>query len=357
MRKYIRDFIAVAFISISFSQPDMYRSTDDIKSEWEEKTSFQKEEMISFCDFLFKEGHYERCLLVSFQILYKFPDDPIIPAINYYIARCYEETKNYDLAHRYYSKSITLGDKTSIVYKASVYRDHYINLILKEQNKELLAKTEETNDPYLMTFRGYAYLNKMEWEKARTTFIAAQSKFNHPHYDELMVPLFQTIEEVSSISRHNKYLVFLLSTLLPGGGQFLLKDWNKGQGILSSVGLMVLITNWAKVEQFAGSSRFVDNYSVSIPSVKNYNNENKKLGLSKSDKMPSSLTLSSSSEKYILAPILIGGGIFITSALRSFKDTEYKNKKLTELYVAERVKNLHPSQFLDFPEPQLIIPK
>ena len=197
MRKYIRDFIAVAFISISFSQPDMYRSTDDIKLEWEEKTSFQKEEMISFCDFLFKEGHYERCLLVSFQILYKFPDDPIIPAINYYIARCYEETKNYDLAHRYYSKSITLGDKTSIVYKASVYRDHYINLILKEQNKELLAKTEETSDPYLMTFRGYAHLNKMEWEKARTTFIAAQSKFNHPHYDELMVPLFQTIEEVS----------------------------------------------------------------------------------------------------------------------------------------------------------------
>ena len=101
----------------------------------------------------------------------------------------------------------------------------------------------------------------------------------------------------------------------------------------------------------------VDNYSVSIPSVKNYNNENKQLGLSKSDKMPSSLTLSSSSEKYILAPILIGSGIFITSALRSFKDTEYKNKKLTELYVAERVKNVHPSQFLDFPEPQLIIPK
>ena len=120
---------------------------------------------------------------------------------------------------------------------------------------------------------------------------------------------------------------------------------------------MVLITNWAKVEQFAGSNRFVDNYSVSIPSVKNYNNENKKLGLSKSDKMPSSLTLLSSSEKYILAPILIGGGIFITSALRSFKDTEHQNKKLTEFYVTDRVKNIHPSQFLDFPEPRLMIPK
>ena len=143
-----------------------------------------------------------------------------------------------------------------------------------------------------MTFRGYAYLNTMEWEKARTTFIAAQSKFNHPHYDELMVPLFQTIEEVSSVSMHNKYLVFLFSTLFPGGGQFLLKDWRKGQGILSSVGLMALITNWAKVEQFVGSNRFVDNYSVTIPSVKNYNNENKKHGLSKSDEMPSSLTLS-----------------------------------------------------------------
>ena len=44
-----------------------------------------------------------------------------------------------------------------------------------------------------------------------------------------------------------------------------------------------------------------------------------------------------------------------TSGYMRYK--KMKNKKLTELYVAERVKNVHPSQFLDFPEPQLIIPK
>ena len=357
MRNYLKLTIISIFFSISYSQQDIYRSTDDIKTEWEGYTSFQKEEMVSFCDFLFQQGYYERCLLVSFQILYKFPNAPIIPAINYYIARCYEETLNYGLARKYYGKLINSDDKNSKVYKAALYRNHYIDLIQKDRNNDLLDNTEGADDPYLMIFRGYAYMNNMEWEKARTTFISAQATFNHPHYDNLMVPLYQAIEEVNSVSRYNKYIVFLSSTLLPGGGQFLLKEWDEGQGILSSVGLMMLIANWAKVENLVGSNRIVDNYSSSMPITKNYSDKNINYELAKKDRMPTRLSVSSSSDKYVIAPLVIGAGIFITSALKSFKDTDLKNKKLVEFYIDDRVKNLSPSKFLDFPEPQLIIPQ
>ena len=57
-----------------------YRSIEQIQSEWGDYTKVQRDEMISFCDFLFKEGYYERCLISSFQFLYRLPDDPIKPA-------------------------------------------------------------------------------------------------------------------------------------------------------------------------------------------------------------------------------------------------------------------------------------
>ena len=109
MRKKNKQFIIGFFLSILVSQQDTYRSVDDIKKEWLEITSYQMEEMLSFSEFLFKKGHYERCLLTLFELTYKFSDDPIIPNINYHIARCYEEMGSYVLAQRYYQKVIDLS--------------------------------------------------------------------------------------------------------------------------------------------------------------------------------------------------------------------------------------------------------
>ena len=89
-------------------------------------------------------------------------------------------------------------------------------------------------------------MKKMNWEAARTSFISAQSNFDHPHYDDLMVPLYQTIENVNTVSKHNKYLVFLamaLSQMLPitmcstlgmdiTGIYFSFVDFNNRLGIL-----------------------------------------------------------------------------------------------------------------------------
>ena len=59
------------------SQP--YRHTDDIKKEWQDYTAFQKQELLSFCDFLSEEGFHDRALLAYFQFLYRYPGDPLEP--------------------------------------------------------------------------------------------------------------------------------------------------------------------------------------------------------------------------------------------------------------------------------------
>ena len=43
-----------------------FRSVDDIKDDWKNYTTFQKHELLSFCDFLIDGGHYERSLPVSY---------------------------------------------------------------------------------------------------------------------------------------------------------------------------------------------------------------------------------------------------------------------------------------------------
>ena len=47
-----------------------YISPDDIKLEWENHTSFQRQELVNFAKFLYDEGFYERALISYFQYLF-----------------------------------------------------------------------------------------------------------------------------------------------------------------------------------------------------------------------------------------------------------------------------------------------
>ena len=46
-----------------------------------------------------------------------------------------------------------------------------------------------------------SYLKELEWENARATFISAEEIFNDKHYSKLMIPLYQSIDNVSLIKQ------------------------------------------------------------------------------------------------------------------------------------------------------------
>ena len=352
MRKIFKQISIVLFFSLGICQQESYRSVDDIKEEWSGYTSYQKEEMISFSEFLYKEKHYERCLLSLFELLYKFPNDPVLPNIEYHIARCYEEMSNYALARRYYLKVVSTEPSSSFVSRAANYRSIYLSL-LDGNESDVLSLTIGSEDPYLISFRGYAHLQNQEWEEARLTFIAAQSAFNHPHYDGLIIPLYKVIEDVGSLPIFNKYIVFFSGAVIPGGGHFLLKDKSAGQGILASVAMMLLTRSWGKGESLAGNKRFISSEGNSLPIYKNYKGEGVNKALENRVKIPESLNLASSSFKYIVPPILIGGSLFIASSIQSFFDTKKKNQDLVDFYLVEELTKIPPARFLDFAEPSL----
>ena len=67
--------IIIIFLLLdSMSSQQKYLSPEDVKSEWQDYTSFQRQELVNFATFLYDEEFYERALLVYFQFLYKYPE-------------------------------------------------------------------------------------------------------------------------------------------------------------------------------------------------------------------------------------------------------------------------------------------
>ena len=341
-------YILLFQICYLFGQ-EHYRSVDDIKNEWDEHTNYQRNEMLSFIDFLFNEGYYERCLVSSFQFLYKLPDDPLRPAMIFLIGRSYEALENYSLARRYYKRVMNIEPETSVAYKASKYRETY-SYLMEGDNESVLNKTEGSDDPYDITMRAFSYFQSLRWEDARALFISAEEKFDHRHYSKLMIPIYQAIENVSNVRQHSHAKVALNGMFLPGGGQLTLNDRQNGQGILFTSLLLYGIYNLGVGNKLNGKVQFEKSPGIVMPVYKGV-----EPGFSLSDgNLTKSINAQSALMKYTIPPVLTGVVIYITSFVKSLSDTKEKNQSLIKYYAQESMESIAVDKFLDFQEPSIL---
>ena len=343
--------ISVLIFSNLFSQIN-YRSIDEIESEWAGYASYQKEEMLTFCDFLFKEKHYERFLISSFQLLLKLENDPIIPTIFYFIGRSYEELGSYSLAERYYDKVLKMTNVQSKEYKAANYRLLH-TYYLSGKFDEVLIKSKNLDDPYLQLIRGYALLEKAQYQNARASFSQAQSTFNHPHYNKLINPMFKVIEDIAFVKNYNKNSIFLLGILLPGGGQFMLGDLDEARGILTSFSLLMLSGVWGSISNNeTGENRLYYNEANSFPIFNSYDKQGLNFSLDKKDKFPAKLSFQISNNSIV--PFSLGFGLSFISAWRAYNKTTKKNTSYVNQYLENKIKSNPLVAFFDFSEPRII---
>ena len=346
MRKYL--IYILLFLSIIYAQ-ERYRSSEQIELEWGDYTSSQRDEMLSFCDFLFDQGYYERCLISSFQFLYRLPDDPVKPVLLYFIARCYEEMQNYVLSRKYYQRVMDIELKTSKTYQAARYRSVY-SYLLEGNLEDVFNSTLNSKDPYFLLLRGYSYLKELDWENARATFISSEEKFKNKHYSKLMIPLYQCIDNVSVIKKHSKMKVALSGLILPGGGQLALRDKKNAQGIFASSLLLYCIYGLGLTGDNSGNIRFSNSPGIMVPTFKNVNSSfNLEDGL-----LSKNVSAESEIKKYIFPPIVFGSFLHISSLIKSFFDTEQKNINLIDNYILESIESTPPKIFMDFEEPSIV---
>ena len=347
MRNIIK-YIVIIIATLLFGQEN-YRSVDQIKLEWNEHTSYQRDEMISFCDFLFNEGHYERSLIACFQFLYRYPEDQLKPVILYYIAKSYEAMENYPLARRYYNRVMKIENDNSISHKASKYRETYC-FLMENNISKVQEITEGKEDPYFLMLRGYSYFQVLNWEEARALFISAEEKFDHRYYSKLMIPLYQAIENVSKVPQHNGAKVAMGGVFIPGGGQMVLKDWKNGQGVFTTAALLYLIHSLAQSQNINAAFNFANSPGLVVPEHKGINNSFELTD----GRLTKSISSESSLIKYTIPPIIIGSFIHLGSLFKSIIEIKKKNKSLIQYYALDNIDSISPDRFLDFQEPDLI---
>ena len=139
----------------------------------------------------------------------------------------------------YYQRVLDYGDSTSIVFKAANYHKMYLHLI-GDENRIVLDRTQLTEDPYLLVFRGYAFIRELDWKSAQLTFLSAEERFGQEYYSNLLNPLFEYIESVPDIPQKDER-TSLLASIFPGGGEGYLRKWSSGIGVLSS---MIILTGF-----------------------------------------------------------------------------------------------------------------
>jgi tetratricopeptide (TPR) repeat protein len=294
-------FLIFALLQSAKGQKE-YHSVEEIEREWEEYTSFQRDELLSFCDFLFQEEYYERTILACFRYTFLYPEDEIIPLVYYKIARSYEEMGNIGLAEEYFQQVQSMVLPNSLEYRAADYRLTFLSLQKGDYLAVHEALSNDSLDPYFIVFDGYANFMELKWAEAKEDFQLCQQRFKTQKYDRLLKRLIRGCEDASDLPVKNRSLAGILS-VLPGGGRVYLGDWIPATGtFIASVGLglRLMDVNW----RFFAFGGFIAVY---------------------------------------------GGSIW-----GSISDVDFANRQTIVKYAKWLDRRFGPENFLDFPEPDIL---
>ena len=294
-------FLIFALLQSATGQKE-YHSVEEIEREWEEYTSFQRDELLSFCDFLFQEEYYERTILACFRYTFLYPEDEIIPLVYYKIARSYEEVGKIELAEEYFQQVQSMVLPNSLEYRAADYRLTFLSLQKGDYLAVHEALSNDSLDPYFIVFDGYANFMELKWAEAKEDFQLCQQRFKTQKYDRLLKRLIRGCEDASDLPVKNRSLAGILS-VLPGGGRVYLGDWIPATGtFIASVGLglRLMDVNW----RFFAFGGFIAVY---------------------------------------------GGSIW-----GSISDVDFANRQTIVKYAKWLDRRFGPENFLDFPEPDIL---
>ena len=345
--------VIVLLFSICITYSQNYRSVDEIKDDWLEHTKFQKQELLSFCDFLIDGEHYERSLLGLFQYLYKFPSDSLEVPILYHIARSYDLSGNPILANRYYDEVINLTDENNRVYRAAYYRKLLIKYY-QEDHDTILQETENETDPYLITMRGYIFLNDLQWVEARQAFLSADERFSHRHYSSLIASIMQMIDNAAEVPMKNKWQT-LAASIFPGGGRAYLQEWGNAGGALASFFLVASLASSKTDLNQSGDLSFTDNRNELIPQGAGYQLDADQLPNNPSSYgLPENVRLSSKNKYLIYTPIALSLSIYLGTILKTYQDVDNANQLLFRNHIRTAMEETPIDSFMDFMEPNLI---
>ncbi len=328
-------------------------SQDDIKAEWQNYTSFQRQELVNFANFLFDEQFYERALLIYFQFLYKYPSDELEMAAYFKIGKCYELMGNWDLAENYYNRIIKESPSGSIASNAAKYQLSYVALQIGNY-ETIIEKTSQSLDPYDLIFRAYAHFKTLEWNESRVAFKSAEAEFDHNYYTKKIRPWYNAINTAENAPLKSRTPA-LLSSLLPGGGFIYLKQNKNAIGTLGASVLTYAAIFSASLVSQTKTISISSNRQMIAPMSSDIISKEGKFYSSAGYLIPNNLNLSTNNRSAIIPPTILALGIYFGSIWKSVHDIDESNRKLVQRFTGRVTKKLDVETFMDYPIPDFII--
>jgi len=359
MKIKIQSSFALFFMALFFMIPNctwaqkQYISPDDIKSEWKNHTSFQRQELVNFANFLYDEGFYERALISYFQYLYRYPKDELEMATYFQIGKCYELLESWDLAKNYYKRIIDENPSKSVSKNAAQYQLLYISLVNKKYEK-VIDSTINSKDPYELIFRAYAHFELLEWTESKQAFKTAEVLFNHSHYSKQIRPWYKAIKTAQNAPLKEKKSA-LLASIAPGGGFVYLKQTENAIGAISASLLLYAAMFSIPAISQKGGLRISENRQNVVPMSGDLVTKNSEFHSAVGYQMPYELTLKTSRRTALIPPALIALGLYAGSMWKAALDIDMSNRRLVKRYAGRVTTKLPIERFMDFNKPDFII--
>jgi len=347
----IKNVLLIGLIVTTLVGQDQYRSVRNAQEDWQDYTKFQKHELLSFCDFLLEEEFYERALLSLFQYLYRYPQDSLETAVYYYIAQSYEFSGNADLANMYYDRVQEMSDSTDKVFRAAEYRKMFM-MLEGGRYDEILERTEFSDDPYDLTFRGYTFFHTLQWTEARQSFLAAEEQFDHPYYSKRLAPMYKALDAAANVPLRNKWLS-LAASFVPGGGHAYLAQWESAGGMMASMIIISSMLSSATSSQ-SGNTYFENSIQSVVPLSEGIKTTDGSFTTQRGYSVPGSIKLTKENSSILIPPIVIGAGLYIGGIWKTWIDVDEANRARVERFVGKVTQKVSIVRFMDFPEPELI---
>lgn len=144
-----------------------------------------------------------------------------------------------------------------------------------------------------------------------------------------------------------------MASILPGGGQAYLKNWNASAGILLTSGLFAVLIP-SMITSSSESVLFDDQTSLLIPQTKGIAGSSGNNYRGKNSKLPQTVKLQGTSRGLILPAVAISTSVYVASVVRVRGVMEQMHREHVAAYVDEEVRRFPVDRFMDYEEPQLV---
>ena len=173
---------------------DDLRSNAFIHEEWSFFAERLRNEHLALAERKFRDQRYDEAVVEYYQFLYNFPEDGIVPLVQYRIGRAYELMLAYDLARGKYlmvRDSLDSDPRLRLVcLRQLAYLDY-----MEGQLDSVLA-LPPLDDPYILVLKAFASLSEENWTQSQPLVEQAR-RFYPPRAQVILDSLVIRLETIT----------------------------------------------------------------------------------------------------------------------------------------------------------------